>query len=61
MPAHEKIDYLELPARYLSQVKAFSEQALGWRFTDHGEEYSAFSNQRLDGNEYAVWTDVGQT
>lgn len=52
MPAHEKIDYLELPARDLNQVKTFFEQAFAWQFNDHGDDYTAFSNQGLDGGFY---------
>lgn len=52
MPAHEKINYVELPAHDLSQVKAFFEQAFAWQFTDYGADYTAFANQGLDGGFY---------
>lgn len=49
MPAHEKIDYLEFPARDLSKTKDFFALVFGWEFEDFGEEYTAFSNQGVDG------------
>ena len=64
MPAHEKINYVEFPARDLSATKAFFESVFGWSFTDYGPDYTAFSNEGLDGgffkpsgNEFAVWSD----
>ena len=53
MNQHEKINYVELPARDLLAVKAFFEQAFAWGFTDYGPEYTAFSNSAgLDGGFY---------
>ena len=52
MPTHEKIDYVEYPAKDLAATKAFFEQAFGWSFTDYGPEYTAFSNVGLDGGFY---------
>lgn len=52
MSPHEKINYLELPAHNLSAVKAFFKGVFGWRFTDYGPEYTAFSNAGLDGGFY---------
>lgn len=49
MHAHEKINYVELPARNLEAVKAFFTQVFNWSFTDYGPEYTAFSNAGLDG------------
>ena len=49
MNEHEKINYVELPAKYLSATKAFFTQAFGWSFQDFGPDYSAFSNQGIDG------------
>lgn len=43
-----KIDYLELPAADLPQVKRFYAAAFGWSFQDYGPEYAAF-DQGLDG------------
>ncbi|GJM01540.1 MAG: glyoxalase [Rhodomicrobium sp.] len=52
MPQHEKIDYVEFPARDLEAVKAFFNKAFGWDFTDYGSDYTAFSNEGLDGGFY---------
>ena len=49
MNQHEKINYVELPAKDLAGTKAFFESAFGWSFTDYGPEYTAFENQGLDG------------
>ena len=47
-----KINYLELPARDLDAMEAFYSGAFGWRFTDYGPEYRAFSDGNLDGGFY---------
>ncbi len=52
MPAHEKINYVEFPANDLERSKAFFEAAFGWSFVDYGPEYTAFSDQGLDGGFY---------
>ena len=49
MPSHEKIDYVEFPSKNLNATKAFFEDAFSWEFTDYGSEYTAFSNQGLNG------------
>ena len=49
MNLHEKINYVELPAKDLAATKAFFESAFGWSFVDYGPEYTAFENQGLDG------------
>ncbi|MDQ3329397.1 MAG: VOC family protein [Planctomycetota bacterium] len=49
MPAHEKINYVEYPARDLDSTKHFFRAAFGWEFVDYGPEYSAFTGQGLDG------------
>jgi len=49
MNLHEKINYVELPAKDLAATKAFFESVFGWSFTDYGPEYTAFENQGLDG------------
>jgi len=49
---HEKINYVEFPARDLEACKAFFERAFGWEFTDYGPDYTAFSSQGLDGGFY---------
>lgn len=49
MNEHEKLNYVEFPSRNLQQTKAFFEQAFGWSFVDYGPDYTAFSDQGLDG------------
>ncbi len=49
MNRHEKINYIELPSRDLAKTKAFFTEAFGWEFEDYGEEYTAFTDQGLDG------------
>ena len=49
MNQHEKMNYVEFPAKDLDATKAFFESVFGWSFTDYGPEYTAFENQGLDG------------
>ena len=49
MSNHEKIDYVEFPASNLEQTKRFFTEVFGWEFEDFGPDYSAFTNQGLDG------------
>lgn len=49
MHAHEKLNYVEFGAKDLPATKAFFTSAFGWEFVDYGTEYTAFSNQGLDG------------
>lgn len=49
MNTHEKINYVEFPARDLPATKAFFTAAMGWSFTDYGPDYAAFSNEGIDG------------
>ena len=52
MSVDEKIDYVELPASDLTANKEFFNKAFGWEFEDFGAEYTAFSNQGIDGGFY---------
>jgi predicted enzyme related to lactoylglutathione lyase len=49
MKNHEKINYVEFPAKDINATKAFFEEAFAWEFTDYGPDYTAFDNQGLDG------------
>ncbi len=49
MQEHEKLNYLEFPSTNLSASKDFFSTVFGWEFEDYGPEYTAFSNQGLDG------------
>ncbi len=63
MHSHEKIDYVEFPAKDLAATKAFFSRAFGWSFTDYGPDYTAFADQGLDGGffkaELAATTKSG--
>jgi len=49
MNRHEKINYVEFPAKDVAIAKAFFSAAFGWSFVDYGPEYTAFTNEGLDG------------
>jgi len=63
MNQHEKMNYVEFPAKDLGATKAFFESVFGWSFTDYGPEYTAFENQGLDGgffqSDHASSTENG--
>ncbi len=52
MNEHEKLNYVEFPARDLSSTQAFFGRAFNWKFEDFGPDYCAFSGQGLDGGFY---------
>ncbi|KPJ78229.1 MAG: glyoxalase [Deltaproteobacteria bacterium SG8_13] len=52
MPEHEKINYVEFPSTDIGATKAFFSAVFGWTFTDYGPEYSAFTNEGIDGGIY---------
>ena len=52
MPKHEKLDYVEFPARDLATTRAFFIAAFGWEFEEFGPDYCAFAGQGLDGGFY---------
>ena len=49
MPQSEKLNYVELPAKDIDATKRFFENVFDWKFVDYGPEYTAFSDQGLDG------------
>lgn len=49
MNKHEKINYVEFPAKDIEATKVFFTTVFGWSFVDYGPEYAAFSNEGLDG------------
>lgn len=63
MNEHEKINYVEYPAKNIAATKRFFELAFDWHFVDYGPDYCAFSNQGLDGgfykSELASTSDTG--
>lgn len=63
MNTHEKINYIELPAKNIEATKTFFSQLFGWSFTDYGADYVAFSDSGLEGgffrSELAATTEGG--
>jgi len=49
MSQHEKIDYLEFPAKDIGKAKAFFSTVFNWSFVDYGSDYAAFSNAGIMG------------
>lgn len=47
-----KINYIELPARNLTETQRFYSAVFGWAFVDYGNEYTAFNDGLLDGGFY---------
>lgn len=43
------IDYIEFKAKGLEQIKAFYSSVFGWKFTDYGPTYTAFSESGISG------------
>ena len=46
---HEKIHYLEFPAKDLAKTKTFFAEVFSWTFTDYGPEYIAFHGAGIEG------------
>lgn len=65
MLEHEKINYVEFPAKDIPATKAFFTTVFGWSFEDFGPEYTAFSNAGIDGgffqSDLAVSTSNGSS
>ena len=43
------INYIEFKCKDIEQTKVFYNKALGWKFTDYGENYIAFENSGVAG------------
>lgn len=54
MNEHEKINYVEFASVNLPETKRFFTAAFGWNFEDFGPDYTAFSNEGLDGGFYTA-------
>lgn len=52
MNQHEKINYIEFPAKDIEAAKAFFITVFGWTFVDYGPEYTSFSGGGLAGGFY---------
>jgi len=65
MNTHEKINYLEFPAKDIDATKAFFHTVFDWTFTDYGPDYIAFNNAGIDGgffkSDLTVSTNNGST
>jgi predicted enzyme related to lactoylglutathione lyase len=53
MNQHEKLNYVELPARDLPATRQFFRTVFGWEFEEFGPDYCAFAGQGLDGGFYS--------
>ncbi|MFT7228032.1 MAG: putative enzyme related to lactoylglutathione lyase [Methylophilaceae bacterium] len=49
MSKHEKLNYVEFPAKDIPATKRFFESVFNWSFTDFGEAYTTFENKGFDG------------
>jgi predicted enzyme related to lactoylglutathione lyase len=49
MKEHEKINYVELPAKDINVAKVFFQKVFSWKFVDYGADYASFSGSGLDG------------
>ncbi|WP_041771414.1 VOC family protein [Psychromonas sp. CNPT3] len=52
MTQHEKLNYVEFPAKDIVATKLFFQKAFAWTFEDFGPDYTAFTDQGLDGGFY---------
>lgn len=63
MHEHEKINYVEFPASDIEETKLFFTEVFGWSFEDFGPDYTAFSDEGLDGgffkSELTATTEKG--
>lgn len=46
---HEKLNYVEFPAKNIPATKKFFSAVFNWTFKDFGDDYSAFTDQGLNG------------
>jgi uncharacterized protein len=49
MSAHEKINYVEFPARDIAATKSFFGNVFGWNFQDYGPDYCSILGAGIDG------------
>ncbi len=52
MTTNLKLNYVEFPASDIPATKLFFQKAFNWSFEDYVPEYTAFTNQGLDGGFY---------
>jgi hypothetical protein len=58
MNDHEKINYVEFPAKDIEATKRFFFTVFGWNFIDYGPEYAAFSDAGIDGGFFKADLNV---
>lgn len=46
---HQKIDYLELPAKNIAMAKTFFSSVFDWSFIDYGPDYTCFQQAGIQG------------
>jgi len=46
---HEQDQYIEFLSKDIARAKNFYTTCIGWKFTDYGDEYSAFEGDYVDG------------
>ncbi len=61
MKEHDKISYVEFPAKDLEATKTFFTAIFGWSFVDYGSEYIAFENEGIDGGFFKSDLSVSTT
>lgn len=52
MNEHEKMNYVEFPAKDIAATKKFFSSVFNWSFIDYGEEYTSFKDAGLNGGFY---------
>ena len=52
MKLDNKINYVEFPASNIEATKAFFHALFAWQFDDFGPDYTAFSDEGIDGGFY---------
>lgn len=46
---HEQVQYIEFLSKDIVKAKNFYTKCFGWKFTDYGENYTAFEGDYVDG------------
>ena len=54
------IDYIEFQVNNIPLAKSFYQHLFNWHFTDYGEDYCEFTDQRLKGGFAKVTTNPNQ-
>ncbi len=52
MTNHNKLNYLEIPAKEIDKTKEFFSEVFNWKFVDYGPEYTCFIDAGIDGGFY---------